>query len=316
MVIVIYLKFGAYHLVFLQDLMLKEAIVRTITFFDLFDYPLTSTEVWEYIGVKCGLREVIVILQQMVGKEIGQKDGFYFLKERDEIVEIRRQRYNYFKKKLARTKNICRIFRYIPGIKTIAISNVIGGYNLRYGGDLDFFIITEKDKIWLSRFMAVAITALLGLRPTPQKQMNKICLNFFLSENGPSIKKLKIENDIYFDYWIAGLIPVYDRDETFDSFINVNSRIKNIFPNRNFGYSSFRGQINKQPSRYTLKILNFIFGWFENILKKVQLKLLAPELKKIMNQDTRVVINDRVFKLHTHDRREEFREKYKRMINN
>jgi hypothetical protein len=296
--------------------MLKNSILHTIIFFDLFDHPLTSTEVWEYVDIECGLQDVMKALEEMAGERIERKFGFYFLKGREEIVERRRARYNYFKKKLNRTKFVCHIFKYIPGVKMIAISNMIGSYNLRDGSDIDIFIITAPGRIWLVRFKTVVISALLRLRPTPARQKNKICLNFFLSEENLDVAKFKIEDDVYFDHWIAGLLPVYNKGNTFNDFIKANAWVRKVFPNKNFKYNSFRAQVGSRPSDFVLRVLDFFCGWSEPILKKIQLKLLAPGLRDAMNQGSQVVISDQALKLHAHDRREEFKEKYFSKIQN
>ena len=42
---------------------IKEAIVETIAFFDLFDYPLTAWEVWKYLfDIKISYDELVEIL--------------------------------------------------------------------------------------------------------------------------------------------------------------------------------------------------------------------------------------------------------------
>ena len=53
----------------------------------------------------------------------------------------------------------------------------------------------------------------------------------------------------------------------------------------------------------------------EKLVKKWQLKIMSPALKKEMNNSDGVVINDQVLKLYLGDRRREFLDKFNCKIN-
>ncbi|MFW5888638.1 MAG: hypothetical protein ACOCVY_02895, partial [Patescibacteria group bacterium] len=286
--------------------MLQKSVLRTIKFFDMFDYPMTAPEVWEYLDVECDPGDVYETLLQEKSR-IQKQDGFFFLSGRQELVDTRKKRYNYSDKKIKKTKRVGHVFKYIPGIKTMAISNLIGTHNLRYEGDLDIFIITSSGRLWSVRFFCVLITKLLRLRPTPAKQKDKICLNFFLSEDRMNVQDLKLEKDVYFDHWMAGLVPVYDQDNTFSEFLKANNWMREKFPNQCFGYGGDRSQIKEGANPFIIKLFDVLFCRHQNIFKNIQLRFLSHGLKKLMNQGTQVVIDDNILKLHTHDRRKEFR---------
>ena len=275
----------------------------------MFNYPVTAPEIWEYADTECELSDIYKELPGMY-QQTENLHGFFFLSGKEHMVSERKRRYNYSCHKIKRAKRISNIFKYIPGVKMIAISNLIGSHNMRYNSDLDLLIVTSPERIWLTRFWCVAITSLLRMRPTPQKQRDKICLNFFLSEDRLDVSDMLIEDDVYFYYWMAGLLPVYDKDDTFSKFLEANFWVKQRFPNFGWGHNSTKGQIQNSPFFPLREMLEIILGRGEKMYKYIQLKFLSPELKELMNRDTRVVINDRMLKLHAHDRREEFKRKY------
>ena len=96
---------------------IEEAIVKTIAFFDLFDYPLTIFELWQYCSIQCTLLEIQKILASNLLAKIQNKNGFYFMAGREEIIETRLRRYNITDKKYKRAILISRIFKIIPWIK-------------------------------------------------------------------------------------------------------------------------------------------------------------------------------------------------------
>lgn len=322
-----------------QDL--EKAIIRVIAFFDMFDYPVTPLEIWKYLGVEFELGEVISFLDQLhpnplLPKERGRfdsKNGFYFLKGREEIIETRLRRYNYTDEKFKRALWVSRIFKFIPWVKGIAIGNIIGAHNLKQDGDIDFFIITQKNRIWITRFYCILITKILGLRPKPGKMKDTICLSFFVSEDRLNLKGLMLsschserseesrdpsarpkddkEKDIYFIHWLAGLVPIYDSKNIFSKFFKENDWLKKYLPNwqanevhckRNLGKANF------------MVIFDSLGGISNRFVRFIQLKMLNKKLEEIMNKDTRVIMDDQILKLHVNDRREEYRNKFLKQL--
>ena len=308
---------------------IAEAIVETIAFFDLFSYPLTGFEVWKYLGAKCELSDVLEILEDITKKpplvpplqggqvekrgQIESKNGFYFLAGREEIIKERMARYNYTDKKFKRVVWLAKIFKFIPWIKTIAVGNIIGTHNLKKESDIDLFIITEENRVWLTRFFCILITKILGLRPKPENMQDKICLSFFISEEAMNLEKLMLPDgsDIYFIYWLAGLVPVYDKDGIYNKFIGANGWLKNYLPNWEAGEINYRRNAGKSFSWFYRDTIDMFFGGLERRIKNWQIKILPKQLATIMNLDTRVVASDSVIKLHSNDRREEYENKLK-----
>ncbi|MDD5291314.1 MAG: hypothetical protein PHZ04_04360 [Patescibacteria group bacterium] len=303
-----------------NDENLMKAIVETIAFFDLFSYPLTGFEVWKYMNVKCELSDVLEILENKSPLppfnergQIGEKNGFYFLAGREEIIRERMARYNYTDKKFKRTIRLAKIFKFIPWIKMIAVGNIIGAHNLKKESDIDLFFITEARRVWLTRFFCVLIVKILGLRPKPEKMRDKICLSFFISEEAMNLEKLMLpeQKDVYFIYWLAGIAPVYDKDNIYNKFMEANVWLKNYLPNWEAGEVSYRRDAGKSFSQFYRDVVDMLFGGLERRIKEIQLEIMPRQIKDIMNIDSRVAVDDRTIKLHVNDRREEYLEKFK-----
>ncbi|MBU0897651.1 hypothetical protein KJ806_00795, partial [Patescibacteria group bacterium] len=64
---------------------LKKAIIRVIVFFDIFDYPLTLSEIWRFISLKCELVEVFDILENGI-EGISSQNCFYFLSGKEKNI--------------------------------------------------------------------------------------------------------------------------------------------------------------------------------------------------------------------------------------
>jgi len=362
---------------------IKEAIMEVVAFFDLFDYPLTGLELRRYLSVKCGLINIEKALESKIFLEaIEEKNGFYFLRGRKEIIKTKMARYNYADKKFKKAMLVSRFFKIIPWIKMIAAGNLIGSHNLKKQGDIDLFIITKKNRVWMTRFFCAGFARLFGLRPTEKNTRDKICLSFFVSEDAMDLQGLMLSNrsseslspqeagqagdsdeaegkasfyralarvpaalaanlseakastpdlkvgrsnlgtvwqklkihDIYFIYWLAGLVPIYNKDDAYNEFIKANGWLKNYLPNWRPAKMSFRRDSGQGFSRFYEDVIDLLIGGAEKAVKKIQLKKMPEKLKISMNKDTRVVVNDDVLKLYTNDRREEYRKRWKEKL--
>jgi len=274
---------------------IKEAIIRVIVFFDLFDYPLAANEIWNYLDKKYSLLEIIGALE--ADTKIKQKNGLYFLTGREEILITRQKRHNYSIRKIKIANHFSRFFRLLPFIKLIAVANSIGQYNLRDGSDIDFFIITSPRRIWLARFICAGMAKILNRRPTDTNKKDKICLSFYITEENLNLDELQLSaGDPYFFFWLRSLVLLYNKDSLYEKFLAANKLSSANFPERPV----------EEPSQSANLILNFLEGF----AKKIQLIIMSPALKKAMNASAGVVVNDKILKFYLQDNRQLFAEKY------
>jgi len=298
---------------------IKKEIIKVIVFFDMFDYPVTEFELWRFLGVKCSLRKIMEVMsdKEFLRKhDIEKKNSFYFFASRSYIIETRNARYNYTDRKFKIAIRVAKLFRFIPWIKMISIGNIVGSNNLDNNGDIDFFIITEKNRVWISRLFCACLMAMFRMRPSPGNEKDKVCLSFFIDTEMVDLEKIKFsKDDIYFNYWIAGVKPIYDKDQTYLEFIKKNNWIKDVFPNWQEAKSVYFRDVKSRSSKFYDDIVDLLFGGLNYKLQNWQIKMMPDILKKMMNKDTRVIIKERILKLHVNDRRDKIKERFIRRLN-
>jgi len=301
-------------------------IINTISFFDLFDYPLSLMELYNYLytggmdGGNYSLTEIKKELDQnkKLKKIITTKSGFYFLKGRQKIVTKRLANYVIADYKIKIAHKAIKLFRYVPGIKLVAICNNLAFYNASSESDIDLFVITNKDRIWLTRFILVIIISLLGLRPPKDKVKDKICLSFYITQDNLDISNIKIANDdIYLIYWLASLMPIYQRENYYQKFIKANNWIIKYLPNYKsvklgHRYNLTDNNLTQTISKFKEKITAGKLGaWLNELVKKYQLNKMS-QLKKdlAVRGDKWVIINDQMLKFHENDKRQQYLEQF------
>ncbi len=292
--------------------MLNKQEKATIAYFDQFDFPLTKEEIDRWVVSPVVLDS---INHDDVDLAVESKQGFYYLQGREEIVEIRKKRYIIADQKFQRALRFSRLFRLLPSVRMIAVCNSLAFSNARTTSDIDFFIVTRPGMIWLTRFWLQTFLRLFRLRPHDHGVSieDAICLSFFTTSDNLDFENLQIvKPDIYLALWLSQLITVYDPDNIYNELWQRNAWVRDILPE----VQSY----NLAPQRriaYTAWSKVFIpltCGFLEKKFKKIQKKLLPDSLRTMANQDVRVIINDKMLKFHSNDRREEMYEKWRNKL--
>lgn len=297
---------------------LEKSIISTVCYFDIFEYPLTLVEIWQWLFTDSPINQEVDLLtvkkiledSQYLNDKLSFKDGFYFLKNRDDIVLTRLKRYAISGDKNKIAKHGVRALKFLPFLKLVGLCNNSGNNNIRSDSDIDLFIITSKNRLFTARFLITLAISLMRLRRHGRKITNRLCLSFYVSEDNLDFSKIKIiDNDIYLIYWIANLFPLYDR-EIYDKFLTQNEWIKNWLPNYLPKTGSFWRKIDDHKlSQLSSKIgeyfLNGSLGdQLEKWLKKIQLFKMSQNNRSLAKEnDSRVIISDTMLKFHENDRR-------------
>jgi len=290
---------------------IAEAVVKTLAYFSLYQYPLTLAEIQSQLLTveKTSSTETLKSLNFLIEKKVvGFSNGFYFLFGENIFVKTRQKKYADFWQKIKKIRIYLRILSAIPFVKAIFVCNETSLQNSASDSDLDLAIITKAKRLWLCRFFANFTMKILNARPKKNYKKNKICLSFWLDENFLNLKKITFANDIRLAYWLKNFWPVYLSDEK----ILQKLKDENTWLNEFFGEINFKTQI--EPFIFYTgflkiffeKILNNKFGDFlTKILKIFQLKIMPKRLKrlaKIVNSG--VLVSDQICKLHLNDDRE------------
>jgi len=301
---------------------MTQAILKTIVYFDIFDYPLTLVEVWKWLYLdenrKVSLNEVEEGLKQLSDK-VETKEGFWFLKGRFEIIKTRLERYSIAEEKFKKLIKQTRILRQVPWIKLMAVCNRLAYSNTDEKGDIDLFIIAAKNRLWLTRLLVVGYLKIINRRPRPDNKKDAIDTNFFLSEDSLKVDYLGVDaegrdKNLSLVYWLDQLIPVYQTDNAYQRFLTANSWLKEYLPN------SFGCQLNdRRTVKATLvsRITGWLLSWliFEDLARKFQLKIMPLKLKEMMNKDSRVMVNGKLLKFHLEDKRENYLKLWQNKLN-
>jgi len=131
--------------------------------------------------------------------------------------------------------------------------------------DIDLFVITAKNRLWLVRICMTSYFFITGLRKTSAKHAGAFCLSFFIDTDALDFSEIAIEDDIYLFYWILTLKPILDYNNTHQKFVDSNT-----WANFN-DFSEYRNtsKIYTSIAEDKKKSGSVIFNSLDAILKKI-----------------------------------------------
>jgi hypothetical protein len=209
---------------------IKENILATLAYFDMFNYPLTNAETYLFLKTKYRYEVFTEAVKSLLESgTIYQFDKFITLKNDHHIV-IRRNEGNKKAAALIKTAGkVGYILIKFPYVRGIAISGSLSKNYADQYSDIDLFIITAKNRLWIARTIMHAIKKLAFL----VKMEHYFCMNYYIDEAQLEIP----EKNIYTAIEVATLIPL-EGDAVFEKFYNANAWTRFFLPNKNMRISS------------------------------------------------------------------------------
>ncbi len=208
------------------------AIFRTLVYADIFDYPLTAKEVWKYLisEEKVDFWAIQTELRRK-NELIAHKGIYFFLKNRQKVVKIRKNRQKCSQKKLKIARRVAKWLKIIPWIKLVGVTGALAMENADKNDDIDLLIIAVKNRLWLTRLLTVFLVEFIAhrRRPGDTNVCNKICLNMFLDE--AHLKVPKKEQNLFTAHEIIQLKPIWDKNDAYKKFIMANLWVKKFLAN-------------------------------------------------------------------------------------
>lgn len=210
----------------------KESILKTLLYSDIFDYPLSKEEIWKFLISKNKEdKQSFLKYLSLKNNSFDYKSNLYFIKGRIEIIKKRQEKEKYSLEKIKFAKKIIQKISLIPTVYFIGISGALAMKNSDKDDDIDLFVITARNSVWTTRLMIVIVLNFLRVyrKRNEENVSNKICLNMLVDNSTLSFSKDR--NDLYTAHEIAQIMPIVNKNKTYERFINSNIWIKDFLPN-------------------------------------------------------------------------------------
>jgi hypothetical protein len=197
----------------------KAAVLSLLAYFDIFNHPLKIEDLVRMKGFSLTTCEEV--MRELVDLGVCfEWDGYYGL---DNSIQIQAERrifaeknaLNYWSKV---RKNAQRIANF-PFVRGVAISGSLSKGVMAVDGDIDFFIITAPNKLWVTRTLLILYKKIRLLN-----SRKYFCLNYFVDTENLEI----VDKNMFTAVEVAHLIPVYAENALFEQFYAQNKWVQDF----------------------------------------------------------------------------------------
>lgn len=303
------------------------SIIQTLSYFDIFDYPLTREELFLYLWQSpknLQYSDFLVQIESLLQNELEAKvesfGGYYFFSGRREIIAKRERKILYTEERIKIAKKGAKKLRYIPFVRALFVCNQLP-VGVKKNSDIDVFIVVKEGRIWLTRFFITIIFSIFRLRRTQKNVERRLCLSFYVTDNNLDLSSICIDApDVYQAYWNSQLIPVYDPQNILEKISLENIWVKNFLENISQKYSILdRWSISDTKITRSIKsffewIFSSKFGNFcEKYIRALQLQKMKKSGKEFQKEQVRnIVVSDVMLKFHENDRKQYFKDEWEK----
>ncbi|HYM24763.1 MAG TPA: hypothetical protein VEU08_16210 [Vicinamibacterales bacterium] len=259
------------------------AILRSVVYASLFDYPLTADQARRTL-VECEGTAPDVLAaygrSHALNAVIEYRDGFFYPVGCGHLVAERRRREGRSRAFLERHARVLRLISGLPFVRMVALSGSIAHLNLEPEGDLDLFIVTRGHHVWTVTLSILLLTKLLGHRRT-------ICANFVVADTELAFE----QQDLFTANQIIHLKPIVGAD-VMDELLAANPFVGRFYPNAvdRADDGLDRGR-RSRPAGLIERACRGLYGWY---LRRKARSWRSPE---------QVRLGDDCLKLHTRSHR-------------
>jgi hypothetical protein len=209
---------------------IEAAILRTILYADVFNFPLTAEEIHHFLihDEPTSLEQIQALLARSpwLGRKL-ESNGVYFAYAGRHDLFATREAHEQASQRLwpLALKYGVWLAR-LPFVRMVAITGALAMRNASdEDDDLDYLLVTSPGRVWLARAFAILLVRWGRLRGV------EICPNYVLAETALEQQK----RDLFMAHEVAQMTPLYGH-ELYRQMRDANGWVREHLPNSDGPY--------------------------------------------------------------------------------
>lgn len=180
---------------------LARAILHTLHYADLFDFPMTLAELTRYLIERPATEaEVARELDEnpALRAAVTHADAYYYLAGHDDRLAVRRDRAAASAALWRRAYRYAQVVQWLPFVRMVAVTGALAMDNVGQRVDIDLLIVATPGRIWICRrllILAVRLACVLG---------DELCPNYIVD----TAHLQMTQRDLYTAHELVQMVPL------------------------------------------------------------------------------------------------------------
>jgi len=253
-------------------------ILSTLAYFDLFDYPLSKPEIYKFLQRKISHQEFEDTLGCLLEEMKVFRLGDFFSLHHDPALSARRKKGNdYARQLLVKAERYGAIISKFPFVEGVAISGSLSKNFASDDADIDYFIITKRNRLWLARSFLHLYKKLSYL----SGKQHFLCMNYFVDEESLTIR----EKNIYTATELVTLMPLAG-NSSFERLFQANTWTSLFLPNSHLRINNSRPVFKPFFTRFCERLMsNSLGSYIDKLLMKLTVNSWSNKTRKEKKND-------------------------------
>ena len=219
---------------------IENSILKVLVYFDIFRYPLTGKEISSFLDQPFDKMEIDNSLEELMrSRRLFRVHEFYSLQNDISLAERRKKGNELAATLQFKAEKIAKLLYKFPYVRAIGVSGSVSKNFADENADIDFFIITKANRLWIAR----TLLHLFKKNPFLKDRNRHYCMNYFVDEADLLIE----EKNIYTATELFTIIPMAGNG-SMKNFFKKNSWSYTYFPNLDL--PSVKEEIKKHSPWY------------------------------------------------------------------
>ena len=194
---------------------LRSSILKTLAYFDLFNYPLSLEDIRRFLDVEADEVVIETEVRSLLRQARVYRTGPYYSLQNNPALADRRQKGEVHADELLliAARNAKLLYQF-PFVRGVCISGSLSKRCADERADIDYFIITRANRLWIARTLMHLFKKLSYMRG----HQHRFCMNYYIDEEALEIK----EKNIFTATELLTLMPMCGNG-ALDQFFEANS---------------------------------------------------------------------------------------------
>ncbi|MBI1258342.1 MAG: hypothetical protein GC204_12795 [Chloroflexi bacterium] len=204
---------------------IEEAILRTVIYADIFNFPLTRTELHHYLIAETPISQAQVeqalASSKFLKQELDIHPPYIVCAGHQALIPLRIERDSASLKLWSLALNYGHALGRLPFVRMVALTGALAMRNAAANDDdLDYVLVTAPGRVWLARAFAIVLVRLAKRRGIV------VCPNYLLAESALAQDR----HDLFVAHEVTQMVPMYGR-ELYETMRAQNRWVDDYLPN-------------------------------------------------------------------------------------